>query len=396
MKIPLLKDHHSHPMLYTALQECLNISNIYCKKEALALFHNLNNEINIITGWYNNRYTFIPEDIETFRPIIILNISLHTLVLNKGAIEFLQEKNSELAYKYNDKIWIERNLFKLVKTIVAIACTKHSEQLNTFYDSQLNKNGIYHIEEMSCCGEFEIDAYKVSNLLPRTKLWIDPDDITKIHPDKFKYIHGVKLFTDGGTGSKTAAIKSKYISGGTGILNYKDKELRRLFEYISDLKLPLAVHSIGDLAIEQVINVLSESQLSIPIRLEHCTFISFEMAKKAKALNLTLSMQPNFSYMSVNYKDRLPKHYLEVLNPFRMLIDRLNFSPGKDLIFGSDGMPHGVNCAINASFFPPLVSQKLTIEEFIAGYCINDNKAGYVDIIIDSEQRNIKTAVTVN
>jgi len=47
---------------------------------------------------------------------------------------------------------------------------------------------------------------------------------------------------------------------------------------------------------------------------------------------------------------------------------------------GSDGMPHGVQTALNSAFFPPFPSQKLTLEEFVAGYCMPDMQYGYISI----------------
>lgn len=55
-----------------------------------------------------------------------------------------------------------------------------------------------------------------------------------------------------------------------------------------------------------------------------------------------------------------------------MLIDYAGFIPGKDLIFGSDGMPHGMMSALQSSLFPPFPGQVLTMSEFKKGYCIPD------------------------
>ena len=71
---------------------------------------------------------------------------------------------------------------------------------------------------------------------------------------------------------------------------------------------------------------------------------------------------------SVDYADRLDQDRLAANNPFRMLIDRAGFVPGKNLIFGSDGMPHGAACAFRWSISPPYPGQRLTVEELVAGY----------------------------
>jgi len=51
-----------------------------------------------------------------------------------------------------------------------------------------------------------------------------------------------------------------------------------------------------------------------------------------------------------------------------MLIDEAGFVPGVDLLFGSDGMPHGPEYALRWSLFPDYEEQRLSIKEFEAGY----------------------------
>ncbi len=94
-------------------------------------------------------------------------------------------------------------------------------------------------------------------------------------------------------------------------------------------------------------------------------------------------MQPNFSTDSVDYRDRLDDQYCRANNPFRMLIDEIGFEPGRDLIFGSDGMPHGIEFALQQSLFPALESQVLTVEEFRLGYCFKSDEPGYVEVEMD-------------
>ncbi|MCK7509969.1 MAG: hypothetical protein MZV70_42005 [Desulfobacterales bacterium] len=69
-----------------------------------------------------------------------------------------------------------------------------------------------------------------------------------------------------------------------------------------------------------------------------------------------------------------------------MVIDEAGFIPGKTLILGSDGMPHGIEAALRNSLFPPFPQQRLTLEEFIAGYCMPDEKSGYIEFEITDNQ----------
>lgn len=106
-------------------------------------------------------------------------------------------------------------------------------------------------------------------------------------------------------------------------------------------------------------------------------------------MGIKLCMQPNFSQDSSLYEDRVCGKYCEQNNPFRMLIDEVGYMAGKDLIFGSDGMPHGAENALQYSLFPPYSSQILSIEEFVAGYCMEDFSYGFVEVEINKKAQKI-------
>ncbi len=72
-----------------------------------------------------------------------------------------------------------------------------------------------------------------------------------------------------------------------------------------------------------------------------------------------------------------------------MLIDQVGFQPGRDLIFGSDGMPHGVEYALQWSLFPPYPVQRLTVEELVAGYGAHPG-GGHSVLSIDHQARQVK------
>ena len=188
----------------------------------------------------------------------------------------------------------------------------------------------------------------------------------------------MKLFTDGAFGARTAAVSRPYINDPSGPENfgnllYSDEAFFKLVGQCLETKKSLAIHAIGDRAIEQTVNTLSKHESlvrAVPeVRIEHAQLIDRPSAELAKQLGIKLSMQPNFSADSVDYADRLDPDFCQANNPHRMLIDTVGFVPGEDLIFGSDGMPHGAEFALQQSLFPSFENQKLTLDEFQAGYC---------------------------
>jgi predicted amidohydrolase YtcJ len=244
--------------------------------------------------------------------------------------------------------------------------------------------------------ENEIRLFDEAGLTGRTRFWAAPDLYERLAPSIQERIHGIKLFTDGALGAWTAALHRPYpATNDCGMLLYETDELTALLARYLGAGKPMALHAIGDRAIDQVVAVLEiiERPAGTEVRIEHAQLISKPTAQRAKALGIVLCMQPNFSEDSVYYADRLPEGYPERNNPFRLLIDEAGYVPGVDLVLGSDGMPHGIREALRQSLFPPYPGQTLTREEFIAGYCVRDEQAGHIEARIDSVSRQVTCRV---
>ncbi len=329
-------------------------------------------------------------------PLVVCNISFHGYLINKPAREILNTSYTKIVTNIDDEAWVEKNLFDIFKFVANInPCT--SEQIKDFYDDVLLKNGVWYAEDMLLPHEDIIAKFQDIGYLDRTNFWLDLDSYNVLDRDKQEHIMGIKIFTDGALGSKTAALKEPFITGEKGVLNYTNDELNNLMCRSIDTNKPVAIHALGDLADNQVITVLEDIKAqrgALPlIRLEHCQFITRENARRAKDLGVIISMQPNFNSDAVHYADRVPSRYCENNNPFRMLIDTVGFIPGKDLIFGSDGMPQGMPYALEQSLFPPIPGQRLSLEEFIAGYCLPDLEQGHIEVVVDEDNKSVATTV---
>ncbi len=391
--IPLLHDHHNHPSQYAAFFHSADLSDVKEKGEAISVIeeNTSQEEVNVVLGWNNSYYTFTEKDLEKFPPVIICNLSFHGFLSNDKAEEMVKEsyENSEILERMKDPVWMEHNLPTIMNFLIEIE-NLDQEKLESLYDFYLER-GIWEVEDMLVPNGKAIEAFTKSGYIERTDLWTDLPTYEKMSDETKEKIKGIKIFTDGALGPKTAAVKESYSLGNKGVLLHDEKSLSELLHRID--KSMISIHAIGNRAIETVVNTISgfqEEGIDLPkIRIEHAQFIDEETAKKAKHLGITLSMQPNFNLDSDHYTDRLSEKYMKMNNPFRMLIDKAGFVPGKDLIFGSDGMPHGVEAALRSSLFPPYPSQRLTLEEFKKGYCISDKNTGSISINIDKDKEEI-------
>jgi predicted amidohydrolase YtcJ len=403
IRLPLLRDWHTHPMLYAAFAEGVSLAvDADGPGDPQALRRGALTRIRahagrggtgwtIAYGWNNGRYPLSAADIDDLPPVVVMNLSLHGLVVNRAGRELLGRTDADAADHLDDQEWIERHLLRVLNLFARDGATP--DRLRRFFDRLLAEHGIHAVDEMLLVGPDEIALFDEAGLADRVRFWAAPEMYEGLAPELRVRAHGIKLFTDGALGTWSAALRKPYRDGpgGTGLLIHRDDELAALIERYGHL--PMAIHAIGDRAIEQVVATVEAVRPSAPIRMEHAQFITEPVARRAKALGMTLCVQPNFSDDSKHYADRLPAGYPERNNPVRMLIDRAGFVPGADLLFGSDGMPHGVAEGLRQALFPPFPGQALTIDEFRAGYCLADDGAGHIDIAIDHGRRSIIASI---
>jgi predicted amidohydrolase YtcJ len=398
-RLPLLADHHTHPLLYAAFSKTVSLMAVRSKTAANNLIvdalNKADSEMIVAHGWRNNHFDWSPQELELLPPVAIFNLSLHSLKMNSAGMRVMKNLYGEDVDRVVNQDWYEENFRTVLNWFANLYASE--EALVDFYE-QLLQLGIFHAEEMLLFDEREIALFKNTGLIDRTRFWAAPDTFAALSQSAKAQVHGLKLFTDGAIGARTAALTRPFISKSNvdddapshGNLLYSLDALQQTIENCLGTGKALAVHAIGDRAIEQSVAALENCRQLVDdapeVRIEHAQLIDRPTAARTKNLGLVLSMQPNFSTDSVDYRDRLDDQYCRANNPFRMLIDEISFEPGRDLIFGSDGMPHGIEFALQQSLFPSLESQRLTIEEFKAGYCLDHDEPGYIEVEMDGHK----------
>ena len=403
-KIPLLKDHHTHIFLWTVLENdnVIDLSSITDINYIKSCAHqNKKEDIIVCKNWDDSKLVLCENDLDVINhPVIVFNKSLHFFIINGPGRNSLSLRGFEkLLQNRDDKMWLEKNVHLMLKLIMLLkSITK--EDLIHFYNSFLLKRGVYYAEEMTVLDESEISLFHQAGLSQRTRFWADIDTFRKLSETGKKAVAGIKIFTDGALGTRTACVSEPYdgIGGKHGVQVYEDSALYEMIKEVDHYHKSLSIHAIGDLAIEQTVRILDQYKSkngSIPgTRMEHCLFIDEKSARKAKQLNIQLCMQPGFSWDSgpEGYYDRLSANFLSQANPFRMLIDETGFIPGKNLILGSDGMLHDAFFQLSYALFPKYLKQALTLDEFTAGYCLPEKTmetTGYLNIHIDPDKQKV-------
>jgi predicted amidohydrolase YtcJ len=149
---------------------------------------------------------------------------------------------------------------------------------------------------------------------------------------------GGDLSLDGSIGARTAGLSAEYSDGeGTGVLFEIDDELAQFFHNSHLAGLQVAVHAIGDAAIEQALGVWERVYRTLDSRqrrhfrarrhrIEHFEMPSAQQVERAAALGLAISVQPAFDaewgHPGGLYEQRLGHERAAPMNPFGTLFGR--------------------------------------------------------------------------
>jgi predicted amidohydrolase YtcJ len=115
----------------------------------------------------------------------------------------------------------------------------------------------------------------------------------------------MKVFGDGSAGGLTAAMSEPYLVGepdNRGIFCFSDKEMHQFLAHYHAQGYQLAIHAIGDAAIEQVLSGIEKAGTTAqPIagrrhRIEHCGFLTDGQIARMAAGGMDPVPQPIFMY----------------------------------------------------------------------------------------------------
>ncbi len=212
--------------------------------------------------------------------------------------------------------------------------------------------------------------------------------ITGMGDDRLK-IGPIKFFTDGSAGGCTAAMRNPYATGADGVLILEDRDLDEMVAHYHDRGYQVAIHAIGDAAIDQTIQALDRALAAMPRddhrhRIEHCGWVDDANIQRMIDLGLTPAPQPIFmrdfgdSYLNVLGEERSAWAYpmahwqraglkpamssdtpVSDVNPFVNLYAALTRQTSGGHIIGAD--------------------ETLSLEEALSAYTENGSHAGFVE-----------------
>lgn len=147
----------------------------------------------------------------------------------------------------------------------------------------------------------------------------------------------LKLFADGAITTRTAAVREPFTNGASGILTHSPEELENYIQSAIRKGWQLAVHAIGDRAIDLVLTCLEKAQNTGKLaarrpRIEHCMMPDTSLVARIAALGAVPALQMEFlARLGDAYVAALGLERAERLNPAASLL-----KAGIPVAFGSD------------------------------------------------------------
>jgi len=186
---------------------------------------------------------------------------------------------------------------------------------------------------------------------------------------------GLKLVVDGSIGARTAAVSKPY-SGTSekGMLLFSPERILRVVREATERNVQLAIHAIGDLAVDAVLSAFEHAGASKATwdcrhRLEHCELLPAPLERtveRIKSVGLVASMQPNFISNWARpdglYGQRFGDGWAgtNAFGPLRR--------SGVVVAFGSDSMPPGPVYGLRGAVEHPHEPFRLSLSEAVEAY----------------------------
>ncbi|MFS0645820.1 amidohydrolase [Siminovitchia sp. 179-K 8D1 HS] len=137
-------------------------------------------------------------------------------------------------------------------------------------------------------------------------------------------IGAIKIFADGAFGGRTALLSEPYhdASGEYGEAMHDQETLFQMVKAARDHSMPVAVHTIGDQAVENVLNVLDQfPSVKHRDRIIHVSLLREDLIRRLAQPTLVADIQPRFVVGDFPWvEDRLGKERIQYLYAWKSLL----------------------------------------------------------------------------
>lgn len=433
-----------------SIEDVINITKDYIINNPNKYFivgHGWNQDLFASNKRFIKRYDLDKVSIDL--PILLYRVCGHVLVANSKAIELanINPMTKVNGGSFNlDTGVFEENAIDLVTKIVPEPTVQEIKEILVKAMKYLNRYGITSVQtddfspissigyknvlqaylELEKENKITVRIYEQS-LLPNINILKDfinngyhtgwGDNLFKIGP--------LKLIADGSLGARTAALRNPYNDNPNtqGILTYTDNELYELIEFAHLNNMQIAIHGIGDKAIEQILNQYEKVLKKYPKNnhrhgIVHVQITVEDLLNKFKELNVLAYVQPIFiDYDHKIVFDRVGNTLANTSYALKSIINKgINLSIGTDSPIESVNPFNNIYCAITRKSLNGSpsngynINERISIYEAIKHYTLKSAYASFEEgikgkikenyladlIIIDTNIINLNPASLLN
>lgn len=256
------------------------------------------------------------------RPVFFSRVDGHASWLNTTALRELEKKGFQLNHNPTGGVIMRDShgaptglLFDQahINALSLLPDFTKSQHLSFFRSAQsiFNRAGFTHVRDLSMNLYFwnllleleqrqELSVYLESFITSESLADLDRvlSEVSEINKTQSKQLRllGVKIFIDGSLGSKTAYLSQNYQdTDNRGLLIWSQDEIQKLLTTVWSKGLQVAVHCIGDEAVQTAVlaaREVSASGILGRLHLEHVQLLRPETVQLMKPLHTTCHMQP--------------------------------------------------------------------------------------------------------
>ncbi|MBM7554951.1 amidohydrolase [Thalassobacillus pellis] len=297
------------------------------------------------------------DEITTKHPMMLTRVCRHAVLANSKAMELAgvtpstpdpqggviaRSENGEPIGYFHEKA---QELIKQAMPEVTPQYLEHAVQLAV---NDMHMHGLVggHSEDLNYYGGFKktFDAFTEiidgKKLKFRANLLVHHEVVEDMHDHGLSYKSGtefvelgaMKIFSDGALGGRTAWLSEPYTDDpmNRGVAIHEQSNLEKLVKKARAKNMPVAVHAIGDQAVDATIQAIKKYPLPSGERdrIIHAQILREDLYYRLKEVNAILDLQPTF-----------------VSSDFPWVIDRLGEKRLKNSYAWKTLLEKGIPCA---------------------------------------------------
>lgn len=359
------------------------------------------------------------DEVIRHRPAMLTRICLHAAVLNTRAMEITGLINLESPNIVRDEKGSPTGIVR--EDALEIAWEKVRDSMSVEDYEKLIEDAIHFAVSQGVttlgftgCSEKVLKAlinlWSRGRLYARVRVYLTPGKgwetvemlrragLRRGFGDEYLRIMGVKIIADGSLGARTAWLSQPYSDDPStcGAPDIPPEELKDLVKKVHETGLQLAIHGIGDKAIDAILDAYSELRDidKARHRIEHASVLREDQLEKMARLGVVASIQPNFVISDWWALSRLGKERIRWLYPFRSMLEK-----GIAIGFGTDSPVEPINpwqsvyAAVtrgryeNIAHYNETKNESLSLEEALYAYTygsayimFEENSLGILDV----------------